>query len=678
MINEDTPSGYIERPTKGFTSSFTDIEDLGCHGFNHLYKAKRNGKLFILKSLSDDLKESVDFQLVLQKEFELASAIDHPNIVNVHYLEDVAEIGWCIVMDCIDGVTLSDFLKEKHPAKVYDKIVSELLDAMGYLHSKQIIHADLKPSNVMVTHNGNFVKLIDFGLSDADHYAELKNHACTEGYASPEQKNGEKLDCRSDIYSFGKILQAGFPKKYQSIARKCTRLNPDRRFRNTTEIQEAIRRKKAFSVSANVLLIAAFVFAILFIFNNLKIEKVTNNDVVSNNQEIIDTKEIKHFEVVEKPKIIVEKTVDEEEKPVVAKKSKSVNVKESEPTTIKESEQAIVKETVPIIIKESEPNVVYEEKPNVKSSNNKYFHAKPDYTSTFSADDNNTLKLDIVESDGKFGLLNGSKTVMPFKFDNISIISRNKFICYFLAKTKKGYGTFAVYTSENKSNTLFHRKNIIEFEYDTIIPFYVEHLREGNFRYYGAIVKRNGKYGYLSAPNAYIDNPTVDDFSHELILDCKYDEVDPFCFVYLSVCFRIGEKWGITCPGFVTTQCEYDEKPIRNHSDIILVYKGKTGAIHFHGNLSIPFDYECFKPSEEIIRVRKNGKYAYILENPWPENETEFDERINLYKRITNLQKDEYYIYDYAEDFHDGKALVEKDGKRFYITKDDIFKKQRN
>ena len=56
-----------------------------------------------------------------------------------------------------------------------------------YIHAKQIVHRDLKPSNIMITHNGNHVKLIDFGLSDNDDFALLKQPAGTPGYISPEQ-----------------------------------------------------------------------------------------------------------------------------------------------------------------------------------------------------------------------------------------------------------------------------------------------------------------------------------------------------------------------------------------------------------------------------------------------------------------------------------------------------------
>ena len=69
-----------------------------------------------------------------------------------------------------------------------------------------MVHRDLKLSNIMVTRSGCVVKVIDFGLSDADYYAILKSPAGTEGYVSPEQQKGGPTDVRNDIYSLGIIL----------------------------------------------------------------------------------------------------------------------------------------------------------------------------------------------------------------------------------------------------------------------------------------------------------------------------------------------------------------------------------------------------------------------------------------------------------------------------------------
>lgn len=91
------------------------------------------------------------------------------------------------------------------------------------------MHRDLKPSNIMITRNGQHVKLIDFGLADTDNYAVFKQPAGTDGYIAPEQLSGSATDGRNDIYSIGVILeqmQLGWA--YRKVARKCQRQQGER------------------------------------------------------------------------------------------------------------------------------------------------------------------------------------------------------------------------------------------------------------------------------------------------------------------------------------------------------------------------------------------------------------------------------------------------------------------
>ena len=118
-----------------------------------------------------------------------------------------------------------------------------MVDALCYIHSKQIIHRDLKPSNILVARNGNNVKIIDFGLSDADDYAILKQPAGTMKYMAPEQKESDtKIDGRADIYAFGLLLREIFPRRYCHIAAKCSRTDRDRRYANAEALKKAFER----------------------------------------------------------------------------------------------------------------------------------------------------------------------------------------------------------------------------------------------------------------------------------------------------------------------------------------------------------------------------------------------------------------------------------------------------
>ena len=103
-------------------------------------------------------------------------------------------------MEWIYGITLAEWLtREKHTSKQRRHIAEMLLDALMYVHDRQTQHRDLKPSNIMLTQDGQYLKLIDFGLADTDSHAILKAPAGTEGYMAP--------DGPSDIYSLGCILR---------------------------------------------------------------------------------------------------------------------------------------------------------------------------------------------------------------------------------------------------------------------------------------------------------------------------------------------------------------------------------------------------------------------------------------------------------------------------------------
>ena len=209
---------------------------------NNLYLMERMGKRFVLKTLKPEFASQSMYRSLLNKEFDLMAKLNHPNIVHFLSLEDIPNLGVAIVMEYIDGVTLKDFLATNPNDKVRHKIIFELLDALNYMHSKQIIHRDIKPSNILITHNGNNVKIIDFGLSDSDDYTVFKVSSGTLAYASPEQLTPNSIvDNRTDIFSFGKILQLLFPTKYSKIAKQCLNENPEKRLQSAANVANALR-----------------------------------------------------------------------------------------------------------------------------------------------------------------------------------------------------------------------------------------------------------------------------------------------------------------------------------------------------------------------------------------------------------------------------------------------------
>ena len=233
-------SGFV--PSSGYVVSgrFSEFLELPSRGYCRLFKAQRNGQWFTLKTLKSEVANDPVYQGMLEKEFDLMMQLNHPNIVRIYGVEEDAVAGKCMVMEYVDGRTLDEFLTENPPQNVRKEVAGQLLDAIGYYHGKQIIHRDLKPSNILVTYNGNRIKLIDFGLSDSDSYAVLKGPAYTKAYAAPEQLAGESVDCRTDLYAFGLILRQLFPNRYGRVARKCTQPQKEKRYASAAEVAAAM------------------------------------------------------------------------------------------------------------------------------------------------------------------------------------------------------------------------------------------------------------------------------------------------------------------------------------------------------------------------------------------------------------------------------------------------------
>ena len=213
--DEEPTSGFV-RPDEILKSErFTDFSIVPSRGHSLLVRAKRNGRWWMLKGLKEQYRQDTAYQVILQKEYEITSQLQHPMVVSAFSLEEVEDLGLCIVMEWIDGITLKEWLaNRKHTRKQRRHIAEMLLEVVMYVHSRQTQHRDLKPSNIMLAHDGRHLKLIDFGLSDTDSYTILKAPAGTEGYMAPEGS--------SDIYSLGCILRElriGWLSRM--VARKC-------------------------------------------------------------------------------------------------------------------------------------------------------------------------------------------------------------------------------------------------------------------------------------------------------------------------------------------------------------------------------------------------------------------------------------------------------------------------
>lgn len=227
-LDEQAPEDFVGHT---LAERYTLLSLIGKGGMSAVFQAKdlKLNKILAVKLLLPHLV-SVNMNARRFKiEAQAASSLYHPNLIST-YDYGVSDRGMpYIVMDLLEGKSLSEVLKEESPIAFTRAlpIFIQIADALAHAHGKNVLHRDLKPSNVMLTTNSNspdFVQLVDFGIAkmlpagdDEDGGHDLTRTGEIFGspqYMSPEQCSSMPMDARSDIYSMGCLMYevlAGYP-----------------------------------------------------------------------------------------------------------------------------------------------------------------------------------------------------------------------------------------------------------------------------------------------------------------------------------------------------------------------------------------------------------------------------------------------------------------------------------
>lgn len=184
----------------------------GSGGMAVIYKATdlALGRVVAVKILRPSLTSDHSFLMRFRQEARNVANLAHPNIVTVH---DVGQDGntHYIVMEYIDGQNLKDIIRETSPLSV-DRVLDltiQMCAGIGYAHRAGLVHADVKPQNILVT-SEEMVKVTDFGIAQALAMTKPEERQKvvwgSPHYFSPEQAQGEYPTPASDVYSIGVVM----------------------------------------------------------------------------------------------------------------------------------------------------------------------------------------------------------------------------------------------------------------------------------------------------------------------------------------------------------------------------------------------------------------------------------------------------------------------------------------
>jgi serine/threonine-protein kinase len=191
----------------------------GGMGDVYLAKDKKLDRQVAVKILNEQFsRDESNLQRFIQ-EAKAASALNHPNILVIHEIGE-SETSNYIVSEYIEGETLREHFKQS-PTTLSEMldISIQIANALCAAHNANIVHRDIKPENIMLRPDG-FVKILDFGLAKLVEQKAVgfedptikQNHTAkgvimgTVNYMSPEQAKGERIDARTDIFSFGAVI----------------------------------------------------------------------------------------------------------------------------------------------------------------------------------------------------------------------------------------------------------------------------------------------------------------------------------------------------------------------------------------------------------------------------------------------------------------------------------------
>ncbi len=258
------------------------LAELGRGAMGTVYKARdpRLDRLVAVKMMSEELLIEEEMRGRFQREAKSAANLQHPNIVTIFDFGELEGEGSpYIVMELLEGTSLSQLMEEKKPERLEDRVsvIAQICRGLDYAHKRGVIHRDVKPGNIQVLPSGT-AKVLDFGIALGEG-STIKTKTGlvmgTPNYMAPEQISSEVVDHRADMWAVGVILyellsgerpftattipglvyqivhspppplderKLGLPPRLVQVVERVLQKNPDHRFRDLAHLARTLEK----------------------------------------------------------------------------------------------------------------------------------------------------------------------------------------------------------------------------------------------------------------------------------------------------------------------------------------------------------------------------------------------------------------------------------------------------
>lgn len=239
-------SSFFEPMEGDIGAQFTDFSELPCQRpWLCLKRVKRFGQWWVVKGVNPQFEPRNKAQQLLDREFERGMTLWHPSIVRMIAQQEVPTMeGRCIIEEWVDGTSLDKFIASDPTVEVRQDIATQLVEAVRYYMSKGITHGNLKPSNILVTHNGSRVKIIDF--------------------------EPEATEAQTDFTALAQLLrQMRLPRKFNNVINHCEKgkyHSPEKLHQAFTSAQK--KKHLRWLMPATLAIVALAAIAAAFFWGN--------------------------------------------------------------------------------------------------------------------------------------------------------------------------------------------------------------------------------------------------------------------------------------------------------------------------------------------------------------------------------------------------------------------------